>query len=310
MHWRPENFSIRYDALFPAYASLPPGFGYRLAGWQSGFFRRRRQREEHLIRKQMQAVFPQASDTTVEGWLQDHFRMVEQEALDTWYLQHQPVNRIVTLQGFEAVQEARARGRRVLLTGGHFGRFWMAGPAMRALGHTTGTITRDGGGENIHGLHLAEYRFRRFKLQRLQQALGGPFLVEGNDLRPLYRALDKHLITLIFDVPYTQAHAGSVTVPFLGSNIHIPAGIYRVAKKMEAVVAPFYMRDQGNGQVIAGFYDLLDPDNDNEQAMMSLLASQLEARIRESPGQWWLWEALPLLRRDNNNESGRTSHQT
>jgi lauroyl/myristoyl acyltransferase len=306
MRWRPDSFSIRYDLLFPAYAHLPPVLAYRLAALQSGLFRRRKQREEHLIRQQMQAVFPQASEREVDGWLQDSFRMVEQEALDTWYLQHQPIERIVTLQGFEAVQEARAQGRRVLLTGGHFGRFWMAGPAMRALGHTTGTITRDGSDENVHGLHPAEYRFRRFKLQRLQQALGGPFLVEGGDLRPLYRALDEHLITLIFDVPYVGERAGSVTVPFLGSNIGVPAGIYRIAKKLKAVVAPFYMRDQEDGQVVAEFPGLLDPNNENEQAMMSLLASQLEARIRERPGQWWLWEALPLLQRDNNNESGRT----
>ncbi len=310
MRWRPDSFSIRYDVLFPAYARLPPRLGYRLAAWQSGFFRRRKWHEEQLIRQQMQAVFPQASDAELGSWLQDYFRMVEQEALDTWYLQHQPIENIVTLQGFEAVQEARAQGRRVLLTGGHFGRFWMAGPAMRALGHTTGTITRDGGDENVHGLHPAEYRFRRFKLQRLQQALGGSFLVEGNDLRPLYRMLDQHLITLIFDVPYVGEHAGSVTVPFLGSSIGIPAGIVRIAKKAKAVIAPFYMRDQEDGQVIAEFPGLLDPDNDNEQAMMSLLASQLETRIRERPGQWWLWEALPLLQRDNNNESGRTRTHT
>jgi lauroyl/myristoyl acyltransferase len=305
MRWRSDDVSVRYDLLFPLYAQLPPRVGYALAARQSSFFARKKQDERAAIRTQMQTCLPEATEAQLDGWLNDYFRMVEQEALDTWYLQHQPIADIVTLQGFEQVQEARAQGKRVLLTGGHFGRFWFAGSAMRTLGHTTGTITRDGGDENIHGLHPAEYRFRLFKLQRLQQALGGPFLVEGNDLRPLYRALDNHLIALIFDVPYTQAHTGSVTVPFFGSTISLPAGIYRIAKKTEAVVAPFYMRDWGNGQVVAEFSALLDPNDYNEQAMMCLLASQLEARIRENPGHWWLWPALPLLQRDNNNESVR-----
>ena len=298
MRWRPDTFAVRYDVLFPLYAQLPPALGYRCAAMQAGFFRRKRVAEAGLIRQQMLRVFPQATAMQLEEWLQDYYRMVEQEALDTWYLPHQPISDIVTLQGFEAVQAARAQGQRVILTGAHFGRFWLTGAAMRALGHTTGTITRDGDADNRHGLHPAEHRFRQHKLARLQQVLGGSFLVEGHDLRPLYRALDAHLMALIFDVPYPQAHAGNVTVPFFQSRISLPAGIYRIAKKMEAVVAPFYMRDRGRGQVVAEFSELLDPQQYDESAMMCLLANQLETRIRENPGQWWLWEALPLLQRD------------
>lgn len=305
MRWRSDTFSVRYGALFPLYAQLPPVWGYRLAAWQAPLFRRKKQREASLIRHSMLQLLPQATAAQLEWWLQDYFRMVEQEALDTWYLRHQPISDIVTLQGFEAVQAAQGQGQRVLLTGAHFGRFWMAGPAMRALGHTVGTMTRDGGDENSHGLHPAEYHYRRFKLQQLQQALGGTFLVEGDGLRPLYRALDQQLLTLIFDVPYPVPHTGSVTVPFFGSRISLPAGIYRIAKKMEAVVAPFYMRDQGKGKVIAEFSSLLDPRQLSEPAMMRLLANQLENRIRDNPGQWWLWEALPLLQRDNNNDIDR-----
>lgn len=303
MRWRPDTFSLRYHGLFPLYSQLPPKQGYRLAGQQAGFFRRKRAEEEAAIRCQMQGAFPEATGTQLAGWLNDYYRMVEQEALDTWYLQHQPIRDIVALQGFEQVEQARRQGKRVLLTGGHFGRFWMAGPAMRALGHTTGTITRDGGDENIHGLHPAEYRYRLFKLQRLQQVLGGPFLVEGSDPRPLYRALNDHLIALIFDVPYTQAHKGSVTVNFISGTIDLPAGIYRIAKKTRAVIAPFFMRDSGDGRVTAEFSAVLDPSDYDETTLMGVLASQLEQRIRASPGHWWLWPALPLLR-SNNNEQG------
>lgn len=292
---RPEHFAVRYDVLFPTYARLPPRWGYALAAQQAAWFRRKRAGEETIIRQQMQRVFPAASAATLETWLQDYYRMVEQEALDTWYLPHQPLHEVVTLHNFEVVEAARREGKRVLLTGGHFGRFWLAGAAMRERGFTTGTITRDGGNDNIHGLHPAEYRFRLWKLQRLQQVLGGPFLVEGNDLRPLYRALDEHLITLIFDVPYLNAHRGSVTVPFFNVSIDLPAGIYRVAKKTQAVVIPFFMRELGGGRVCAEYSAALEPQAYDERTFMHTLATQLAQRIHEHAGQWWLWAALPLL---------------
>ena len=56
------------------------------------------------------------------------------------------------------------------------------------------------------------------------------------------------------------------------------------------------MRDWGEGRVVAEFSALLDPNDYNEATLMGLLAQQLEQRIRESPGHWWLWPALPLLR--------------
>lgn len=295
IRWRPADFALRYQVLFPLYARLPPSWAYRLAALQAGWFRRKRPAEEAAIRTQLHQVFPAATSGQVEAWLAAHYRMVEQEALDTWYLGYQPINRIVELQGFDAVAAARRAGRRVVLTSGHFGRFWLAGAAMRAAGYTTGSITRDGGLENKHGLHPAEHRYRLFKLARLQRVLGGPFLVEGDDPRPLYHALDNHLIALIFDVPYAQPHPGRVVVPFLGGQAAFPAGVWRVARKMDALVAPFFMHELGQGRVRAEFGELLDPHAYDAASLLAELAKQLEQHIRASPGHWWLWPALPLL---------------
>lgn len=294
---RSVEHSWRYDQAFPLYARLPWRAAYRLASWQANYFYQKQSTTREIIRLHMQQVFPEASIKLVDAWVHDYFRMVEHEALDTWFLDQTAIPKIVQLTGFEAVQAARAVGQKVLLSSGHFGRFWMAGPAMRQAGHTIGTITRDGGTTNKYGLHPAEYRYRLWKLQRLQEVLGGPFLVEGEDLRPLYKELSKHLITLLFDVSYEETPRGSVTVSFLNGTIRVPAGIYKIAKKTNAVVAPFYMHDSGSGTVVAEFSELLDPHNYNDEEFMSLLATQLESRIRARPGQWWLWEALPLLRR-------------
>ncbi len=109
---RPDDFSVRYNLLFPLYAHLPPAYGYRLAAQQADFFRQRKQDEQGMIRTQMQGALPDASPAQLDGWISDYYRMVEQEALDTWYLQHQPAERIVELQGFEVVEQARRQGKR------------------------------------------------------------------------------------------------------------------------------------------------------------------------------------------------------
>uniref|UniRef100_A0A6S6TDV5 Lipid A biosynthesis acyltransferase n=1 Tax=uncultured Thiotrichaceae bacterium TaxID=298394 RepID=A0A6S6TDV5_9GAMM len=299
---RSENHSIRYDVLFPLLSKLPYPLAYRLADLQSGYFGRKHLSQKVLIAAQMRSAFPDAMDSEVEGWLRDYFCMVEQEALDTWFLDSKNIPDLVELKGFEKVEELRQSGQRVFLTGGHFSRFWMAGPAMNLRGQRVGTITRDGGEHNNHGLHPAEYKYRLYKLKKLKEVLGGPFLIEGEDLRPLYRQLDASLITLIFDVPYVEKPFGGVTVPFLEGSINVPAGIYRIAKKTKAVVVPFYIHDLGAGKVIAEFSDVIDPNKYNDEDFMSLLVSQLEMRIKAKPGHWWLWEALPLLR-SNKNES-------
>ena len=295
MLFLPETFSWRYHCLLPLLSRFPLRLAYLGAKWQSRFFAKRRSHEAELIKQQMRLVFPDHSEKTLDGYLQDYFCMVEQEALDTFFLNRPIAEQIVSLENFESILEARRNQQNIILTGGHYGRFWMAGVAMRAAGLTTGTITRDGGDKNIHGLHPAEFQYRRMKLSRLQTALGGDFLVEGGALRTLYSALNKQLITLIFDVPYPEKHRGSVVVPFLGRTIEVPTGIYRISKKTDARVAPFYMEEQKGGKLIAKYQKLLNPADYDEVTFMRILAQQLEQKILQRPGHWWLWEALPML---------------
>lgn len=295
---KPAGFSWRYQVQYPFLARLPLTSSYRLAKYSSQYWQARHLGGLNVVREQMQLTFPHATTEQVAQWLAEYCQMIEYEALDTWYLTKPDIiKRLVTLQGFEAVEQARTQGRRVLLTGGHVGRFWLAGPAMRLRGFKVGTLTRDNTENNSQDLHPAEYQFRCWKLQRLKASLGGTFLVEGNLVRPLYQALNAELITLLFDVPYAQNEQRGVTVSFLNGTIKVPVGIYKIAKKTQALIAPFYMRDQGDGGVIAEFSDLLDPNNYNEEECMNLLAHQLSAEIIKAPSQWWLWAALPLLRR-------------
>jgi lauroyl/myristoyl acyltransferase len=103
----------------------------------------------------------------------------------------------------------------------------------------------------------------------------GPFVAEGEDLRQIYRGLDQHLIFILFDVPYATPTRGLVEVPFLGGTAQFPAGVYRIAKKMEALIAPCWIGTSGEGPAVTEFQPLIDPHDHDEQSLLSLLAGQV-----------------------------------
>ncbi|NOT86295.1 MAG: lysophospholipid acyltransferase family protein [Methylococcaceae bacterium] len=204
------------------------------------------------------------------------------------------VDQFVRLENFDVVLDARAKGQRVIISSGHFGRFWMAGVGMQAHGVSVGTITRDGGDFNEHGLPEQEYQYRLKKLRWLQERFGGPFLVEGDLIRPIYRALDEHVMALFIDVPYDNDKNGCIQLPFLGKMARFPLGAARIAKNSNALIIPFYVFESRAG-LCARFYEPISCLELTEAEIMQRLVALLEAQIIAYPEQWWLWQALPLL---------------
>lgn len=293
------NLAFKYGFLLPFLAKLPQGIAYRLASLSARFSAAEHAAEKAVIIEQMQAVFPEQSPDELATWADYFFSLVEREALDTWFFKgcntQKQIDCFIQLEDFQHVTDARRAGRRVIISSGHFGRFWMAGVAMQAQGVSVGTITRDGGETNEHGLPEAEYQYRLKKLAWLQQCFGGPFLVEGDSARPIYRALHKHVMGLFIDVPYSGDKNGCLSLPFLGSEARFPLGPAKLAKRAKAMIVPFYVFESRAG-LRAKFYPPIDTEQFNEQQIMTQLVNLLEQQIRAFPEQWWLWQALPLMR--------------
>ena len=226
------------------------------------------------------------------------FGLIDREALDTFVFPRlkgtKAVDDFIRLKGFSVLQQARADGRRVMLTGGHCGRFWMAGVGMNQHGVDVGTVTRDGSQDNIHGLDPEEHRYRLLKLRRLQKRLGGPFLVAGDNLRPIYRALDHCVMAMLIDVPYQHEQPGLIGIPFLGKTGYFAGGIARVARKTDALIFPYFVDETRDG-LEAEFLPPIEAKKYSDEVIMHRLVGLLESKIRQHPGQWWLWQALPLI---------------
>jgi len=292
------NLGFKYHLLLPLLACFPQKLAYRLVSFYGRLSAQSHLDERRVIIEQMQSVFTELPSSELER-IADYFLcMVEREALDTWFFRscktQQQVEQFIQLENLHYVTEARQAGRRVIISSGHFGRFWMAGVGMHAQGVSVGTITRDGGGTNDHGLPEAEYQYRLKKLAWLQECFGGPFLVEGDLIRPIYRALDEHVMGLFIDVPYVGDKNGCVSLPFLGKQARFPLGPAKLAKRANALIVPFYVFESRAG-LRAVFYPPIDTELLTEEEVMSRLVTLLEVQIRKYPEQWWLWQALPLM---------------
>lgn len=292
------NLCFKYQFLLPFLARLPQNIAYRLVSLSGRIGRYRHVTEKAVIMQQMQEVFSEKSQDELAQLADYFFGMVEREALDTWFFRtcktQKQVDQFIQLENFHYITEARTAGRHVIISSGHFGRFWMAGVGMSAQGVTVGTITRDGGETNEHGLPEQEYQYRLKKLAWLQQCFGGPFLVEGDSARPIYRALAEHVMGLFIDVPYAGDKNGCISLPFLGKDARFPLGPAKVAKRSKALIVPFYVFELRTG-LQAKFYPPIDTEHLSEQETMRQLVGLLELQIRAFPEQWWLWQALPLM---------------
>lgn len=289
---------FKYRFLMPVLAHFPQKIAYRLASFYARLSRAQHKIEKQVIMQQMQSIFPEFSAEQLQSKTDYFLALIEREVLDTWFFKNlqtpQQVNRFIKLDDFHYVIEARKAKRRVIISSGHFGRFWMAGVGMQAEGISVGTITRDGGKTNTHGLPEAEYQYRLKKLAWLQQCFGGPFLVEGDSARPLYRALDDFVMGLFIDVPYHGDKNGCVTLPFLGKPTRFPLGPAKIAKRSGALIVPFYVFESRNG-LRAQFHPPVDAQQLDERQIMLHLVALLEQQVMTFPEQWWLWQALPLM---------------
>lgn len=289
---------FKYQLLLPLLSLLPQVWAYRIASFSARLVAEQHLADIAVIKQQMQTVFKDKNPAEIDRDANYFLGLIEREALDTFFFRTlettAQIDQFVRLENFEVVLKARAKGQRVIISSGHFGRFWMAGVGMQAHGVSVGTITRDGGDFNEHGLPEQEYQYRLKKLRWLQACFGGPFLVEGDLIRPIYRALDDHVMALFIDVPYLDDKNGCIQLPFLGRMASFPLGAARIAKRSGAVIVPFYVFESRSG-LLARFYDPIVAQDLTEAEIMQRLVALLEAQILAYPEQWWLWQALPLL---------------
>jgi lauroyl/myristoyl acyltransferase len=145
----PGNFSVRYQILFPLYSKLPIKIAYFFADLQSKLLSIRKKNERMAFFNNIKATFPEITDKQIHKHINRYFALVEREALDTWFIRHPNIQNTARLINRSILDDALTQNRPIILTTGHFGRYWLTGAALSAANLTTGALTRDDIADNF-----------------------------------------------------------------------------------------------------------------------------------------------------------------
>jgi KDO2-lipid IV(A) lauroyltransferase len=175
--------------------------------------------------------------------------------------------------GYPALVAAREAKRPVILVSGHFGNYEAARAALVARGFDIGGLYRN-----------LSNRYFNAHYVRTMEAFGGPVFPQG---RAGTAGFVRHLkeggqLVLLFD----QDVPGAPALPFLGQPARTALSAAELALRLKADLIPFFATRQPDGLSFRVELDAPIPHGDAE-TMMRHVTQALEARVRDTPGQWF-----------------------
>ena len=260
-------------------AAQAGGLAYRLGGTSRA-----------NLRSNLRHVLGQgASEGAIDAVGRQVFRHAAKSAVNLFqvpYLTGEELARTVTVNGWEHIEEARARGKGVIVVSGHF-----AGSEMAI--HIAGW-------KGLHPVFLSEQLVPpalHDYVSRLRSTNGARLLPIGvnNSLKQAFRTLRQNgVLSIVADRDVT--HSGR-PVPFFGATACLPDGHVTLALRTgAAIIMGYSLRRPDDGfDLHLGAPIFLEPTGDQEtdvQAGTERVAAAMETYIGAHPEQWTYFQRV------------------
>lgn len=198
--------------------------------------------------------------TMIEGYSQDEFGA-------------QLATTVPSGDGLEAIARAKAEGRPVLFTTGHFGNHDAARHVLTRMGYCIGGLYKP----------MSNPYFNEHYLSTIKD-VSGPIFPAGRDGTAAFvRMLGTGgMGTILFDVRVKKFPA----IPFLGKPAHTATGLGSIALKTGALVVPYFATRRADGLSFDVAVEAPVPTETPDQIMADVTA-RLEARITAHPDQYF-----------------------
>lgn len=191
----------------------------------------------------------------------------------------------LTGEGLTALHEAKVEKRPVIFVTGHFGNHEVPRHVLTKAGYDVGGLYR-----KMSNSYFNEH------YAKTMTSWGGPVFEQG---RSGTMGFARHLKsggmgTLLFDVNM----AGGIPIPFLGRTAMTAPSAAELAQRFDALVLPYFGIRQPDG--LSFKVEIEAPVSGQDVAeMMSNITKRLEARIENTPEQWfWIhrrWKSQPKV---------------
>ena len=204
-----------------------------------------------------------------------HFGRVAGDFLRTPVRTQEEVLASVTVEGYEHIEEAEARGKGILCVTGHFGNWERYSQWMVAKGKKLSVIARDANQEGLQARVLA-----------IRESVGVEVLSRGNSARhALVRLRRNEMIGILADQNSRDCYA-----PFFGQPCGTVVGPAVLHQRSGGALLPMYCVWEDYGRYHVVVLPPVDPDNleTDPVKIMADLNLALESMVRKHPQQW-LW---------------------
>lgn len=248
----------------------------------------------HITKVNIGLCFPELSSTQQAALVRKSFIANGIGLIElglAWFRDPAKLTSITTVHGLEHFEQALARGKGVLLLGGHYSTLDLGGSLVTEY-ITADVMQRD------HNNPLMNAVMTRARERRYGKVLG------ARDLRGLFRSLkNNHAVWYATDQDYGRKDI--VFAPFFD----IPAGTItatsRIAERSGCAVVPFsHVRREGQPGYDIYFHPALEnfPSGDDLQDA-TLVNRTIEQEIRRAPEQY-LWMHRRFKTRPNVGDPG------
>lgn len=248
-----------------------------------------------VVLANLRLAFPGKEESELRAIARATFRNLGRMAADTLlvpFMTEEELDGLFVYEGWERYEEARARGKGVIVCTGHFGSFELLAAAHSRRGFAVTMITRKMGDHRINDL---------WRQMRARSGIHELVVKKGETLRAARRALSEGRI-LGYVIDQNQPLRRAVFPRFFGLPAATSPTPAVLARRTGAAVLFAVTMPMGDGRhrVIAeGPLDL--PETGEWEAdvlaFMQDLNDRLERRVREHPEHWyWLhrrWKTRP-----------------
>lgn len=283
----------RRDLVYPLLAHLPASLAYPAAARLGIWSRAERKGALEAVCNGLARAGLEMRDTVSgQDVAEAYLGMLARETLDVFRMSTwagAELEAMIEVDGVELLEQARARGQGVILLLAHYGRLLLLMLALAHRGHPMGMVTMRIDRDNPD-LDLALRKYFERKIQSVLTHIGGPWLMVGDSMRPLYDGLRRGGVWVVLMDAYIPGTPNMGEFPFLGGTLCIPRGVQRIAERCGARLVYGVTRE--DRKPIRA--ELRDLGADPAQALARAVA-ELEHDVRAAPSQWWQWNILEYI---------------